>query len=209
MNVTPVEQKNVLDVYHVIANEFDHTRYNPWDFVREFLSDKEGLFGLDIGCGNGKNMLHPTMVGVDACLALLSNARRNKPHHEWIHSNCMKLPFSDNTFEFAIGISVFHHLSTEERRIESVCEMVRVLKPGSNGLVNFWSYEQQPKRSMTVGDNYVTWKSKKKDVVHHRYYCIYDEPHMRVFWQKVKQRTGIVVERFFNERSNWVVVFTK
>ena len=205
---TTIEQTNVLDVYQCIAKEFDDTRYSVWKFVKAFLTNKEELRGVDIGCGNGKNMLYPSMVGVDTCATLLASVREKNPDAEVVLANCTELPFEDASFDFALGISVFHHLSTEERRMQAVCEMVRVMKSGAEGLFNFWSHEHQDRRTLTVGDNYISWKSKGGET-YERYYHILDEQQFVSFLDKVVRKTKIVVKKVFNEQANWVVVFKK
>jgi ubiquinone/menaquinone biosynthesis C-methylase UbiE len=68
--------------------------------------------------------------------------------------DCCHLPFTDNTFDYCMCVSVIHHLSTEERRSLCFREMVRVLKPGGHGLLNVWSQEFQEKRSFVSGDRF-------------------------------------------------------
>jgi ubiquinone/menaquinone biosynthesis C-methylase UbiE len=204
MNTT-IERVHVLDVYERIANSFDDTRYSVWNFVKEFLRTKEHLFGIDIGCGNGKNMIHVNMIGVDVCKNLLKSAKRNNPNNTLCLSNCMDLPFRDNIFDYAIGISVYHHLSTEERRTDAVCEMIRVMKHGADGLINFWSHENQTRRKLDIGDNYVSWKSEHNA----RYYYIYNEKTLMSFMNNVIRLTNILVTNIFNEQGNWVVIFVK
>jgi tRNA (uracil-5-)-methyltransferase TRM9 len=51
------EQTHVHEVYNTIAPHFSRTRYKPWPIVERFLiSRKPGSLGLDVGCGNGKNL---------------------------------------------------------------------------------------------------------------------------------------------------------
>ncbi len=53
-----LEEEHVRQVYEEIAHHFSSTRYRPWPVVAAFV---QGLgpfsLGLDVGCGNGKNML--------------------------------------------------------------------------------------------------------------------------------------------------------
>jgi hypothetical protein len=69
------EQKNVHEVYQQIAQHFSATRYKvclsdwlqqytkltvpqPWPIVEQFLQGlAPGSVGLDVGCGNGKNLM--------------------------------------------------------------------------------------------------------------------------------------------------------
>ena len=50
--------------------------------------------------------------------------------------------FSSSTFDVAISIAVIHHLSTKERRINAVKEIVRIVKPGGLVLISVWAQEQ-------------------------------------------------------------------
>jgi ubiquinone/menaquinone biosynthesis C-methylase UbiE len=50
---------SIEQVYNKIAKEFDKTRVSVWSSVKNFLDalPVESTV-LDIGCGNGKNMLY-------------------------------------------------------------------------------------------------------------------------------------------------------
>jgi len=60
---------SIEEVYNKIGDEFNNTRYSVWGSVREFLNGLEvNSRVLDIGCGNGKNMLYRTdlnFTGID------------------------------------------------------------------------------------------------------------------------------------------------
>ena len=58
VNETSYEKKHVLDVYEIIAEHFDKTRHYIWPKVKTFMEKfQEKSIILDIGCGNGKNMI--------------------------------------------------------------------------------------------------------------------------------------------------------
>lgn len=69
--VSLVESEHVHQVYDEIAVHFSATRYKAWPIVEEFVRRlPAGSLGVDVGCGNGKNMLiRPAcelwMTGVD------------------------------------------------------------------------------------------------------------------------------------------------
>lgn len=200
---TLIEQKYVLDTYSSIANEFSNTRYNVWNFVRQFLKNKEHQYGLDIGCGNGKNMIHNNIVGIDTNEAFVTICRRN--YKETLLGDCCHLPFKHNTFDYCMCVSVIHHLSTEERRSLCFREMVRVLKPGGHGILNVWSQECQEKRSFVSGDNYVAWKSREEPML--RYYHIMNREMFMNLLDSFSK--SIIVTNVENEKGNWVVRFIK
>ncbi|KAL7675047.1 hypothetical protein ACOME3_001315 [Neoechinorhynchus agilis] len=65
-----IEQSNVRDVYEKIAESFSSTRRIVWPIVLRFLeSIADYSLVIDIGCGNGKNMVNRklTMIGCDVC----------------------------------------------------------------------------------------------------------------------------------------------
>jgi tRNA (uracil-5-)-methyltransferase TRM9 len=73
------EETHVHGVYEAIASHFSATRHKPWPFVSSFLASRPpGSVGLDIGCGNGKNMAvnrDVVMLGCDRSAALVALAR--------------------------------------------------------------------------------------------------------------------------------------
>jgi len=206
MTTTYIERKYVLDTYDNIAREFSHTRFHIWNFVKHFLSDKGSLYGLDIGCGNGKNMIHDSMVGVDCNQFFLDICKSR--WKEVFYSDCCNLSFRSNIFDYCMCISVVHHLSSNERRIKCVMEMIRVMKSGANGVFNVWSLENQEKRRFVLGDNYVEWKSRdsnKKTQL--RYYYIMDYATFMKFVNNFKNLIDMI--KIENEKGNWVVYFVK
>ena len=53
-----IENLSIEGVYDKIAEHFDNTRYSIWGSVKKFIDIFEtGAKVLEIGCGNGKNML--------------------------------------------------------------------------------------------------------------------------------------------------------
>lgn len=205
-----IEIENVYNVYDEIAEEFNDTRYCVWNFVKDFLKDKKEIYGIDIGCGNGKNMIHDKMIGVDMCEKMLKfAAAKGKDVAKFC---CCDLPFMDNSIDYAMMISVVHHLGTHERRLKAVQEMIRMVKPGGECMFNVWSVEEQDRRVFLPGDNMVTWKSKPtKDKkvgqnVYDRFYHIYTREMIESFIQEIH---GVYDIRLKNERGNWVVVMKK
>lgn len=207
-----IEQKYVHDMYECIAKDFNDSRFCVWQFVREFLQDKELLYGLDVGCGNGKNMIYDNMIGIDTCSQFVDICK--KKGNEVIKSNCIELPFENCTFDYTMAISVIHHLVTDKRRLQSVKEMIRVTKPGGEIIFNVWSVENQEKRKFLPGDNYVPWvfrpkKNVKKRVLN-RYYHVYDQSLINGFVSSLKKVCkNIEVCDIFNEKGNWVVKIKK
>jgi SAM-dependent methyltransferase len=206
-----IENQYVHNIYNAIAEEFDDSRYCVWNFVKKFLHNKEHLYGIDIGCGNGKNMIYDNMIGIDTCPKFVEICKtKNK---EVFLYNCDKLLFHESTFDYAMAISVYHHLSTNKRRIDSIGEMIRVVKPGGEMVFNMWSVENQDKRKFISGDNYVPWitrPQKHKSInTFNRYYYIYDEKTIYMFIEEIKNTYDVIINDVYNEKGNWVIRMTK
>lgn len=132
------EETHVHGVYEAIAPHFSATRHKPWPFVSSFLaSQPPGSIGLDVGCGNGKNMgvnRDVVILGCDRSAALVALARdmwctgrgANSDGHGRIIgadvavADGLQLPFREASVDFVICIAVIHHLSTRDRRVEAI-----------------------------------------------------------------------------------------
>lgn len=166
-------EKNVLDVYSNIAKSFDKTRYYVWPDVAQFLDSlPAGSTVLDVGCGNGKNMLYRQdlrMVGCDTCNEFVSICTKKNLNVQV--GNILNLPFNDYEFDTVISIAVIHHLLTKEQRQAAVKEMIRVAK--TNIFIEVWAdYEDKPKKFIDLGNNdyLVKWNNLDE-----RYYHMYTE----------------------------------
>lgn len=206
-----IEKKNVIEVYDQIANDFSETRYCVWNMVKDFFKNKKLLqIGLEIGCGNGKNMVYGIknnkfVIGIDNCDKLLTICK-NK-NLKVFKADCCKLPFLSNSMDYVYSIAVFHHLSTKERRIQAFREMVRVLKPNKEGLISLWSVENQRKRKFKPGDNFIKWDRKSDNKRFERYYYIYNHKMVIDYIKCVKNFINIL--GIINEMGNWVIYFRK
>ena len=132
LTMTTLEQEKVHKVYSAIADHFSNTRFNQWQWITDFINEtaKPGNLVLDIGCGNGRNMEgydKNHVYGIDTCPEFVEIC--NERGFQVLQANMCHIPFPDNYFDHLLCIASFHHLSTEERRLEALREMHRVLKP--------------------------------------------------------------------------------
>lgn len=171
-----LENKYVHEIYETMAEHFSHTRGNPWPKVRDFVSSfGPGSLLLDVGCGNGRFMncikdSEVFFIGTDRCKSLLGTARAKNPNLQVFVDNCMKLGVRSGIFDGIICIAVLHHLSTPERRIRAISELVRCLRRGGSLLIYVWAFEQKEgtvgARSFSSKDTMVPWHFQKKYAKH-------------------------------------------
>jgi ubiquinone/menaquinone biosynthesis C-methylase UbiE len=196
------EQENVLDIYTIISNDFDRTRYKAWPNVEKFINSfpPDTKF-LEVGCGNGKNMLlrPENFKGCDTCTNFVKICKDKGLHA--IEADATKLPFDDNEFDVTISVAVLHHLSSIDRRIDAIREMVRVTKDGGKLLIEVWCIEDNNRS--TGPDTMVPWtyKGEKYD----RYYHFFSKDEIT---DLVKSIDGSVIDSVSWEKFNWIVEAT-
>ncbi|KAF2223215.1 S-adenosyl-L-methionine-dependent methyltransferase [Elsinoe ampelina] len=216
------EEEHVHSVYEQIASHFSSTRYKPWPIIERFLKNlTPGAVGVDIGCGNGKYLAVNSdvfLIGSDRSINLTAIARTHQ-RHDAVVADALAVPHQPGKFDFAISIAVVHHLSTPERRVEAVKEILDVLRPttltkqGGKALIYVWALEQKDsRRGWDEGheqDVMVPWvmKGKKQkgdepgqqDKTFHRYYHLYRKGELE---SNIEAAGGKVLEAGY-EKDNW------
>lgn len=140
-----IENLYVHKVYEEISDHFSETRHKPWPNVTKFIESLEnGALLLDVGCGNGK-YLHgrPDIfkVGCDRSFGLTDVCHGRG--FEVLLADCLRIPYKNDSLDAVISIAVIHHLSTIDRRKQSIEEIIRVLKPGGQCLIYVWAKDQK------------------------------------------------------------------
>jgi alkylated DNA repair protein alkB family protein 8 len=143
---TNFEITHVKNIYNQIAHSFDNTRgRNYWNAVNYFIQkilDKP-LKILDLGCGNGKYipLFKPSnqIIGLDNSTELLKIVSSRYPHVQTYNSDVTSTNLESNSFDHIISIAVIHHLHTEERRIQMIQEIYRLLKVEGTGFITAWA----------------------------------------------------------------------
>jgi SAM-dependent methyltransferase len=207
IKIMSIEDIYVKDVYNSIANEFSDTRYRPWTCVESFLDnlEKDEIIG-DIGCGNGKNMLYRKDLinyGCDFSKELVKICL--KQNLNVIEGDILNIPYKDNSFDYTLCIAVIHHLSTIDKRIKSINELIRVTKPGGKILILVWALEQESnsKRKFTKQENYVDWKNKSKQLLGKRYYYVFKKNELENLVSSINIK---IVESFYEKGNHGVIL---
>jgi ubiquinone/menaquinone biosynthesis C-methylase UbiE len=102
----------------------------------KILPEIKGLYGLDIGCGEGYNtrllsQKGARMAAVDISEKFIEKAKTFQPQPstliDYKVATASSLPFADNTFDFATSFMCLMDIPDPEQAIQ---EAFRILKPG-------------------------------------------------------------------------------
>ena len=206
-----VEEKYVNSVYDAIAPHFDHTRYKPWPGVKKFVENLPPYSTLiDVGCGNGRNIGISEKiidVGTDMSFPLCKiAASKNK---QIFCASALDLPVRSNSFDSVICIAVIHHFASEERRVQCLREIARILRVGGTAFVTAWATKQK-KKTIKEQDQMVPWKMAKEydqdEKGYERFYHFFEEDEFKRLVDQVPQLRYDSQEW---EADNWNITVTK
>ena len=123
------------------------------------------------------------------------------------------IPLPDNSMDYIMSIAVIHHLSTPERRLQSLMEMNRLLKPGGKALIYVWAFEQPKFKNELEQDVMVKWSLQKKyntenqqDDILNRYYHLFREKELEDMIDKID---GLTIIENGNQCHNWFCIIQK
>jgi ubiquinone/menaquinone biosynthesis C-methylase UbiE len=132
--------------YDAIAPLYDsqsHPEKSPDPALAAFLAERSALGTaplLDIACGTGNRLVanraiapRARMVGLDASLGMLHQARAKSGEIGWVHGDSSALPFASGMFDFASYQYALHHFRDKAGMVR---EAFRVLRTGG-GLAIF------------------------------------------------------------------------
>ncbi|NXP48204.1 ALKB8 protein, partial [Heliornis fulica] len=97
-----------------------------------------------VGCDRSKNL-------VDIC---------GEKNFEAFVCDALSVPLRSGSCDACISIAVIHHFSTAERRLATIRELARLLRPGGTALIYVWAMEQEYKNQKS---KYLKEKSSSKE----------------------------------------------
>ncbi len=168
-----------------IAPEWHEFKQIPAQHVKDFLKKQKGKV-LDLGSGSGRNLQkikQGQMYLVDFSENMLNlaeqKAKKLKIKIETKKAELFNLPYEDNFFDSAICISVLHCIKGEKKRIKSIQELYRVLKPKAQALIGVWNARSKRFKDKAK-EKLIGWRDKGK-----RYYYLYYEEEIHKQFQNV------------------------
>ena len=204
-----IEKIYVKDVYNKIAKPFNLTRYVLWNHITTFIKNiPDYSLIADIGCGNGKNMMLNKMcefIGIDFTESFTNIC--SKKNLEVITADTLQIPYRSNIFDYVISIAVIHHLSTTEKRIDSIKELIRITKESGLIYILVWAFEQEAdsKRKFITQDELVPWKTNDNNI-YYRYYHLFIKDELFEICNRIE---NVRIKEHFYEQGNWGVILEK
>lgn len=193
---------NLKDVFNEIAPSWYNFRH--WSRFRPELEALANRWQpgrlINIGCAHGPDFLPFKegfdLYGVDFSAEMLKFARKYAQKFSFrvnlTLSDVIELPYTSQTFDWAISIATYHHLRDDSARKSALSELERVLKPGGEAFITVWNRWH---RRFWFKDKEVMmpWQMKGKTL--YRYYYLFSYLELR----RLVKRAGFEVLKFFPE----------
>lgn len=193
---------NLKDVFNEIAPSWYNFRH--WSRFRPELEALANRWQpgrlINIGCAHGPDFLPFKegfdLYGVDFSAEMLKFARKYAQKFSFrvnlTISDVVELPYTSQTFDWAISIATYHHLRDDSARKSALSELERVLKPGGEAFITVWNRWH---RRFWFKDKEVMmpWQMKGKTL--YRYYYLFSYLELR----RLVKRAGFEVLKFFPE----------
>ncbi|MEK7623369.1 MAG: class I SAM-dependent methyltransferase [Patescibacteria group bacterium] len=184
---------SIKNVYNLIAEHFSQTRSWVADDLRvlgTYVHPGDSV--LDLACGNAR--LYQlfveesradtiTYVGVDISQKQLEMARKRFPGINVKLGEMTQIPCPNANFDVVYCLAAFHHLATDEERLQTLREIFRVLKPDGTlvmtnwNLYSEWAKEKLKNENWKFGDDkkeiVIPWKGANGNVIAERLYYAY------------------------------------
>ena len=192
------------DIFNEIAPSWYNFRH--WSIFRQELESlaqrwQRGKL-LNIGCAHGADFLpfklNFELYGVDYSAEMLRFARKYARKFNLSVNlslaDVSRLPYPDETFDWAISVATYHHLNTKESRLTGLEELRRVLKPGGEAFITVWNH-WQPRFWFKRHEVAIPWRTGNKTL--YRYYYLFSYPELA----RLVKRSGLRVLQSFPESA--------
>ena len=192
------------DIFDQIAPSWYSFRH--WSRFRQELdilaqSWQKGRL-LNIGCAHGPDFLPFSqsfeLHGIDFSGEMLKFSQRYAQKFRFVVqpllADACHLPYTDQTFDWAISVATYHHIKYPEERQKAFYELGRVLKPGGEAFITVWNH-WQPRFWFKSSEVTVPWRTKEKTF--YRYYYLFSYGKL----EKLARQAGFEILKSFPESS--------
>jgi len=229
MSRSKVEKEEILkslkldlkSTFDEIAEDFDRTRSKPWKECIEFAKTipKDSIV-LDIGCGNGRNMIlfseNKRVIGLDISRNMVQTAKKNLMKKNLSHkcdllqSDAVHLPIKESSIDVILYIATLHHISTADERLRSLLELKRTLRKGGRALISVWAFDQPKfeellkehlKKKEGFGDVDVEWKGSDGRTFKRFYHLFYGEE-----LKDLALKAELTIKEYYKSNNNYYAV---
>lgn len=174
------------EVFDQIAESWYRVRH--WPLLKENLDALavrwQGGKLLNVGCAHGPDFLPFSdgfeLWGVDLSPAMLAQGLRyrikQRLYVNLIAADALRLPFTDDSFDWAISVATYHHIKGKTERKKAFAELRRVIKPGGEAFISVWNHGQR-RFWFKSKEQQISWTLKEKTV--YRYYHLFSYRELR------------------------------
>lgn len=157
---------------------------------------------LNAGCGHGADFIpfkrDFELHGVDFSSEMIKLAEKYAKKHKFEPNlyveDIRSLPFKNEYFDWAIAVASYHHLDSNQDRVQALEELYRVLKPGGEAFFTVWN-KWQPRFILKKKDALIPFRHK--DTTYLRYYHLFSYGEI----EKLVKNTGFTLVKSFPEHS--------
>lgn len=132
---------------------------------------------VNLGCAHGPDFLPFAadfdLHGVDFSAGMLRQGGRYQAKFGFsaglVRADVGRLPFADESFDWAISVATYHHLP-REKQAAAFAELYRVLSPSGEAFITVWN-RRQPRFWLRRKETVVPWRSRGQTLP--RYYYLF------------------------------------